>query len=83
MSTVYSQSLSTVLTVISANIEGFTASKAIHAIRFAQEKTLSLCVSPRDSMSTTSSKAEDTWIPGVVVHSVYNPPNEKCILPPL
>ena len=60
MSDANSQDLSTAMTVISANIEG-SSFKSIHAINDVQERALSLFVSPKDSQSTTSCKAEDNW----------------------
>ena len=61
MSAVTSQSLSTALTVISANIEGLTAAKTFHTIRDVQERVLSFPVSPRNTPIHQSLKAKDSW----------------------
>ena len=124
MSTVNSQSLSTALTVISANIEGLTASKAsMLSEMYKREHCHSLCIqethrAPRLARpkmpgmtliaerphikygsailirSDLKVKDVSVWeldnvelisieMPGVVVHSVYKPPNEKVVLPAL
>ena len=121
MSTVNSQSLSTALTVISANIEGLTASKAsMLSEMFEREHYQCLClqethraphlarpkipgmtlIAERPHINYGSAilirsdlkvKGVSVWeqdnvelisieMLGVVVHSVYKPPNEKFIL---
>ena len=67
MSAVNSQSLSTALTVISASIEGFTASKAsILSDMCKRERCHCLCLQVITNEMT-----------GIVVHSVYKPPNDQ------
>ena len=58
------QVLSTVVTVILANIECPTASKAsMQPEMYKKERAMSMYVSPRDSQNTTSSKVEYNWNP--------------------
>ena len=124
MSTVNSQSLSTALTVISANIESLTASKAsmlsemckrehCHCLCFQETHRaphLSRLKIPGMTLiakrphikygsailirSDLKVKGVSVWeqdnvelisieMPGVVVHSLYKPPNEKFVLPAL
>ena len=124
MSTVNSQRISTVLTVISANIEGLTASNASMLSEMCKrEHCHCLClqkthraphlarpkipgmtlIAERPHIkygiailirSDLKVKGVSVWeqdnvelisieMPGVVVHSVYKPPNEKFVLPAL
>ena len=124
MSAVNSQSLSTALTVISANIEGLTSSKAsMLSDMCKREHSHCLCLQKTHSTqhlarpkipgmtliaerphikygsailirSDMKVKGVSVWeqdnvelisieMPGVVVHSVYKPPNEKFVLPAL
>ena len=116
MSAVTSQSLSTALTVISANIEGLTAVKPSILSEMCKRECLSLPVSPRDTpihhlprpkiagislvverphkygsaiLIRNDLKVKKIYervqgtveiitivMPGVVVHSVYKPPND-------
>ena len=110
MSAVNSQSLSTVRTVLSANIEGLTASKASipsemckrecchflclqethKPINFSRPKIAGMSlVAERLHNKYGSERIQGTVelitivMSGVVVHSVYKPPNGQFALPAL
>ena len=124
MSTISSQSLSSTLTVISANIEGISAVKAsmlsdlckeqhchcmclqethrgerearprIHGMTLVAERPhdkYGSAIFIRDDLNVTSISVTvanhveviTTELPDVVVHSVYNPPSDPFVLPPL